>query len=237
MRREYAERLGADAGSEEEWSIPASPGRRRQPTESPRGGGNAENAADPEPSEPILAPAPLPRRLTEGEAEAVLLMKSLFAGARRALEAAARTAGANLQDLATTLMVALVTTDAVVLAQVGDGVVAVRSTSGAILGPVAPQRGEYANEATFITAGEDLPDIVLASFPSSKVDAFGLSSDGLRLLITSNSLEGTPHAPFFADVFTGVASGLSSEAIAQFLSQAQDRTGDDKSLVVGVRVP
>ncbi len=30
---------------------------------------------------------------------------------------------------------------------------------------------------------------------------------------------------------------MTSEALTQFLEQAEDRTGDDKSLVVGVRVP
>lgn len=176
-------------------------------------------------------------RLTRGEAEARCYVVELFAGARRAVEAAAVASGASVHDLATTLMVVLVTADAVVPAQIGDGVVAVRSSAGALLGPAAPQRGEFANEATFLTTGEDISEISMASFPATEVNAFGLSSDGMRLLITANPVLGTPYAPFFDEAFNGVASGVSSEALADFLVRAEDRTGDDKSLLIGVRVP
>ncbi len=123
-----------------------------------------------------------------------------------------------------------------VVAEVGDGVVAVR-TSGGIVGPLAPQRGEFANETTFITTGGTLPELASASFPAGEVTAFGLSSDGMRLLITAHATDGSPHVPFFEDVFGGVVSGLGSEALAHFLEAADDRTGDDKSLVIGVLLP
>jgi hypothetical protein len=122
-----------------------------------------------------------------------------------------------------------------VLAEVGDGVVAVRSLLG-IEGPLPPQRGEFANETTFITGGDRLPDVEVASFPRDEVDAFALSSDGMRILITANVVTGAPHVPFFEDVFANVAKGVTPDAIARFLETAQDRTGDDKSLVLGVRV-
>ncbi|MDQ3575443.1 MAG: protein phosphatase 2C domain-containing protein [Actinomycetota bacterium] len=183
----------------------------------------------------FLSTAESPDNAAAG-AEATAVVMELFAAARRALEAAAHEAEADLRDLATTLIVALATPDSLVIGEVGDGVVAV-SIGGAVIGPLTPQRGEFANETAFLTGGEVLPEVSLASFPSSEVEAFAISSDGLRLLITSNSLEGTPHAPFFDDLFAGVASGVTSEALTQFLEQAEDRTGDDKSLVVGVRVP
>jgi Protein phosphatase 2C len=176
------------------------------------------------------------RRVSEGEVEAIALVRALFAGARQAVEGAAREMGAEVGQLATTLIVALATEEALVVAEIGDGVVAVRA-SGAVVGPLAPQRGEFANETTFITTGEQLEEISLASFAAAEADAFGLSSDGMRLLITSNSVKGTPHTPFFEDMFSGVASGVSSAAITKYLRSADDRTGDDKALVIGVRVP
>ncbi|HYR61129.1 MAG TPA: PP2C family serine/threonine-protein phosphatase [Actinomycetota bacterium] len=164
------------------------------------------------------------------------LVRALFTGARRAVEGAAPAAGALRDDLATTLIVAVVTEDGFAVAEVGDGVVAVR-TSGGIVGPLAPQRGEFANETTFITTGGTLPELASASFPAGEVTAFGLSSDGMRLLITAHATDGSPHVPFFEDVFGGVVSGLGSEALAHFLEAADDRTGDDKSLVIGVLLP
>ncbi|HXW33085.1 MAG TPA: PP2C family serine/threonine-protein phosphatase, partial [Acidimicrobiales bacterium] len=166
---------------------------------------------------------------------AVELVRRLFSGARKALEVTADEEGVKLRDLATTLMVAMVTDERFVVAEIGDGVVAVRSSDGTISSMISPQRGEFANEATFITSGAELPHLELASRPVCEVNAFGLSSDGLRLLITSNSLEGSPYPPFFNDVFSAVVSGTTDEQIAGFLERAADRTGDDKSLVIGVR--
>jgi hypothetical protein len=180
-------------------------------------GGSAAPAADP-------------------DAAAASLARTLFACARRAVQASAQDRETDIGDLATTLIIALATTRSVVVAQVGDGVVAIRLRSGDLVGPLTPQRGEFANETTFITTGDELPEVSLACFAASDVDAFGLSSDGMRLLITSNPLDGTPHAPFFDDVFSSVASGVGSTALTRFLEQADDRTGDDKSLVIGVRV-
>jgi hypothetical protein len=169
-------------------------------------------------------------------AEPVEVMDRLFRGARDAVNAAAAAMGADVREFSTTLMVAVVTSMEVIVAEIGDGVVAVRR-SGEIVGPLAPQRGEFANETTFLTTGDDLPDLALASFRASEVDAFAMSSDGLRLLITANPMDGVPHAPFFEDVFSGVLAGLGSERLAAFLRDVDDRTGDDLSLVIGVQRP
>lgn len=188
--------------------------------------GRPEQPADAEPAALPVSGAP---------GDPLSLASALFAGARSAIQSAAHEHDAHISDLATTLAIALVTTQEVVVGQVGDGVIAVRLRSGDILGPAGPQRGEFSNETSFITAGPELPEISLASFATEQVDAFGISSDGMRLLITANPVLGTPHAPFFDDVFDGVASGVDSEAVARFLDQADDRTGDDKSLIIGVR--
>ena len=170
---------------------------------------------------------------TTGDGDAKAMMAELFAGARRAVESAAGERHASPRHLATTLAVALATEREFAVAQVGDGIVAVRSRIAGLTG-LTLQRGEYANESTFLTLGDELENFNIAVFPAEEVDAFGLSSDGMRLLITSNAILGTPHGPFFTDVFSGVEAGLNDEAIVRFLVEADDRTGDDKSLVVGV---
>lgn len=165
--------------------------------------------------------------------QAETMIAQLFAGARQAVEAAANDKNASAHDLATTLAVALATDREFAVAQIGDGIVAVRSRVAGLTG-LTLQRGEYVNESTFLTVGDELKDFNIAVYPAEEIDGFGLSSDGMRLLITSNAILGTPHEPFFTDVFSGVKSGLSSEALVRFLAEADDRTGDDKSLVVGV---
>jgi hypothetical protein len=154
--------------------------------------------------------------------------------ARASLEREATMRGARLDDLATTLIVAVVTDEGLAVASIGDGVVAVRRSSGDLEAPVPPQRGEYANESTFATSGAELPEPMSADFCDGEVEAFALSSDGLRLIITSDSTRGVPYEPFFTDLFAAVTSGLTTEALERFLEQADDRTGDDLSLVAGV---
>jgi hypothetical protein len=166
-------------------------------------------------------------------ADARAKMARLFVAARKAVESAARDRSVSIRELDTTLAVALATNREFAVAQVGDGIVAVRSIVAGLTG-LSLQRGEYANESTFLTVGDDVGEFSIAIYPADDIDAFGLSSDGLRLLITSNPVLGTPHEPFFTDVFTRVGSGLRSETLIQFLTEADDRTGDDKSLVVGV---
>jgi hypothetical protein len=181
-----------------------------------------------------IASAPTESALDEDASQTQL--RELFAGARRAVESAARDEGAEVRELATTLIVALVTTTTVTVGEVGDGVLAIRLRTGEVLRPVPPQRGEFANETMFLTSGEDLPEVALVTYAANEVDAFALSSDGLRLLITANPIEGTPYAPFFEDVFAEVAAGRNADALARFIRELDDRTGDDKSLVIGVRL-
>lgn len=164
------------------------------------------------------------------------ILLCLFAVARRALQDLATEIGAPVHDLATTLMIGLVTEQGTSVGQIGDGVIAVLTGADALISPVPPQRGEFANESVFVTSGRDMPPPAISDLGPDMVDALALSSDGLRLVITSDVATGEPYRPFFDDVFASAHEGLEEEAIAHFLTTVDDRTGDDKSLVVGVRV-
>ncbi|HXB65046.1 MAG TPA: PP2C family serine/threonine-protein phosphatase [Solirubrobacteraceae bacterium] len=166
--------------------------------------------------------------------EASVLVRQCMRAARAGVRRVAAEANARPGAFATTLILCVATDEAVCLAQIGDGVTCVRTLAG-MSSPFRPQRGSYANETTFITTGRRLPHTMLASYAASDVDGFCLSSDGLKLIITKDARTGEPFEPFFADVFGFASRGGRSEGLAAFLEKVEDRTDDDKSLVVAVR--
>jgi len=94
---------------------------------------------------------------------------------------------------------------------------------------------EYANEASFVTDRHWRNSLTLAVLESREISGIALSSDGLRLVACSDVRTGTPFEPFFEDLFKAAESGVSEEQLARFLESVDDRTGDDKSLLVAVR--
>lgn len=138
-------------------------------------------------------------------------------------------------QFATTLALCVANPELVCIAQIGDGVTCVR-TGDRMFTPFPPQRGAYANETAFITTGARLPRTLLASYPAADVDGICLSSDGLKMVITRNAQTGEPYEPFFRALFDFAARGGSSEGLVGFLESVEDRTDDDKSLVVAVPV-
>jgi hypothetical protein len=177
-------------------------------------------------------------RVNAAEAEGVTgeqLVQELFSAARAAVAAAASAGQRPITDLATTLCVVLAYRDELCAAQVGDGLVVARSRTGELAAVARPMRGEYANEVVFLTAGDALPTFEVTTLRLDDTDAFALSSDGLRLLVTKQAATGEPYPPFFEDAFAAAAAGASSQAIGKFLERVDDRTGDDKSLILGIR--
>jgi hypothetical protein len=166
--------------------------------------------------------------------DACVLGRQCMRAARAEVRRVAAEANARPSLFATTLTLCVATHDTICLTQIGDGVTCVRTRDG-VFSPFPPQRGAYANETTFITAGRRLPRIMLASYAASEVDGFCLSSDGLKMIITKNARTGEPFEPFFADVFRFASHGGHSEGLATFLEKVEDRTEDDKSLIVAVR--
>lgn len=162
--------------------------------------------------------------------------------AREELVSHARARQISVRDLACTLICAIVTDDQLVFGQVGDGAVVSQDDSGFVHTVIAPSRGEYANETSFIVEADALDTMNVAWF-SGRTQALFLTTDGLlRLLFALPSY--TPHAPFFGAMmrFVGSADAHTETSeieanLAKFLEsdRVNARTDDDKTLVIALR--
>jgi hypothetical protein len=102
------------------------------------------------------------------------------------------------------------------------------------------QRGEYANETYFLTQ-EDALEQVQVSVYAKPVNLLAVMSDGLtRLALQLPAQE--PYLPFFQPLLAFAARANEEEQAArhlvEFLTSERvcDRTDDDKSLVLAVRL-
>jgi hypothetical protein len=170
-----------------------------------------------------------------GSAGSGRLLPTIFLATRHRLRAVAAARRLQPRDLACTLALFVIRGDVVQAAQIGDGVAVVRDVDRKLSVAAPPMRGEFANEATFLTTGPAVTQPPVRTMRLADVEAFALSSDGLRLLITERGATGEPYEPFFDDVFAAVGAGAGNADLTGFLERADDRTGDDKSLIIGVR--
>jgi hypothetical protein len=169
------------------------------------------------------------------------LMMQPFADAREAIARHATQSQTPLRDFATTLACAVLTRDRLVVGQIGDGVAVARDAGGNLLLVAQPQRGEYANEAYFLTL-PDVADHVEIRIFDMVAHTLAMSTDGLlRLALRLPACE--PHAPFFGPLFAFIAAAsdetLAAQQLADFLASPRvcARTDDDKTLVLAVRLP
>ncbi len=164
------------------------------------------------------------------------IVQDAFTHARQALEQTASNSALPLRDYGTTLIVTMVTEDWLVLGHIGDGAVVALFADDTLKTVSPPQRGEYVNEATPLTAQDAL---LMAHFSvcQAPVKAVALLTDGLQHL-SLNLATDAPFAPFFAPFFSAITQTLDvSEAsgqLAAFLGSERvcARTDDDKTLVL-----
>lgn len=172
-----------------------------------------------------------------GACEATI--RAAFAAAREALVAAA--GDDPLRDLATTLLLAAATDGWTAVGQIGDGAVVGLWPDGRLETLSQPQRGEYANETTPLTADDALERLRVAVWPDP-VQALALFSDGLQALALDLAT-GEPFAPFFAPFLAALADPFDPEATAERLAAFLDaprvcaRTDDDKTLLMAGTAP
>ena len=167
--------------------------------------------------------------------EARHAMCGAMVSARTALESRAQRQEIALGDLATTLLLALITADELVVAAIGDGAVVGRDTGGGLHAVAPVERGEYVNETTFVTSDGWLDALRLVSMPAP--DAVALCTDGIELLAIETA-SGRPHRPFFDPLFDYVSGPNANQAeLAEFLAsdRVRSRTDDDCTLVIAVR--
>jgi hypothetical protein len=137
------------------------------------------------------------------------------------------------------LTCALVAGDWLVIGQIGDGAAIAEDADGALFLTARPQRGEYANEAYFLT----LPDSACCTVVHAvrqPVRALALTTDGLlRLALKLPAYE--PHLRFFQPLLAfareATDATLAQAELADFLTSERvcTRTDDDKTLLLAVR--
>jgi hypothetical protein len=145
--------------------------------------------------------------------------------------------GIRPRELACTLLTAVLSPDAGVFAQVGDGVIVVGADES-YRAVTWPTSGEYANETTFLTADafEHAFECVRWQSPAHEV---ALLTDGLQRLALSYA-DRSVHAPFFIPMFRALRAAELPDLLAPELERFLDspavnqRTDDDKTLVLAM---
>lgn len=156
--------------------------------------------------------------------------------AQMAVEAEAAARQVKVRDLATTLILVVVTPELVAAVQVGDGAAVVGDRQGNIIALTAPQSGEYINETTFLIS-PDVVEVAQVTVWHGTTAHIALFSDGLQMLALKLP-EGTPHAAFFSPLFRFVEEttdeNQAQEQLVAFLRSPRvtARTDDDLTLLL-----
>jgi hypothetical protein len=163
-----------------------------------------------------------------------------FSSAYQAVVDMAGVAQLPLRSFATTLACAVVSGAWLAVGQIGDGAVVAEDEQGGLFLTARPQRGEYANEAYFLTMPDSLNYLQVYSAPVS-LRALALTTDGL-LRLAFKLPEYEPSPQFFGPLLAYIA-GMDSPDQAQsdlaaFLNSPRvcARTDDDKTLVLAARI-
>jgi Protein phosphatase 2C len=158
-----------------------------------------------------------------------------FSRARKAVLEEADKQQVAARELATTLLLAILSPQAFASCHIGDGAAVVQCGVG-IITASPPDRLEFANETTPLTS-ERFASALRTQFLAEPVTAVALLTDGLQNLAI-NSRDNAPFLPFFEPFFTGISAiedgSLATRQLEQFLSSKRvlDRTDDDKTLVI-----
>jgi protein phosphatase 2C-like protein len=144
-------------------------------------------------------------------------------------------------ELATTLLVAVVTPDRLAVAQIGDGAVVARLADENYISVTRPrnQDQEFINETTFLTSPSYMEKVQF-EVQSVAVTGLALFTDGLQMLALKMP-QGSPHVAFFAPLLHLLASSPAPDrAVDQLRGFLQSpritqRADDDLTLVLAVR--
>jgi len=166
-----------------------------------------------------------------------LLLCDAMDRTRVALEdLAAEMDGVAVRELATTLLLAVVTPVTVATLQVGDGAIVLRAGNELqVLSP--PAVGEYVNETTFVTSADAAERVLTTVRASEPVDGLAMFTDGVQFLAIETR-SNAAHGPFFAPLFAFAGQPEADpEELTTMLSsdRVNELTDDDKTLVLLVR--
>jgi serine/threonine protein phosphatase PrpC len=144
----------------------------------------------------------------------------------------------SLNDFATTLLIAIITSEWIVAAQIGDGAIVAQCGEQTFEVLTHPNHGEYLNETSFVTDSDYLQYAqfrVIQHLPTVK--GIALLTDGLENLALDFATK-TAYPPFFLPLFRFVTRAESTqEELETFLSSERvcRQTDDDKTILLAVR--
>ena len=140
-----------------------------------------------------------------------------------------------VEQLACTLLFAVVDPQGGLFVQVGDGAWVVEQGDD-IRCATWPQNGEYANQTTFLTSDAALRNVQISKIKGPITSLAGFT-DGLQgLALDFNARQ--PHRPFFRPLFDAMRSNddesVLTESLLYFLGTPQiaERTDDDVTLLL-----
>ena len=161
--------------------------------------------------------------------------------ARREIHEEAGRREVEVRQLATTLLLAVHTPSILAAAQIGDGAMVVSDGPGAYETFIVPQRGEYANQTSFLTSSDAMTKLdVRVERVDGDAARLAMFTDGIQNLVLRAS-DDSPHAPFFDPVFNWMraqpASDDTDRKLAAFLESPRvtGRADDDLTLLLATR--
>ena len=172
-----------------------------------------------------------------GDLEGIL--KKSAASARQSLEALSCQTGEVLGSYANTLLLAIQTDTLLGAAQVGDGGIVISNEGGGFDCLTSPQRGEYANETTFITSRDGLEQLEVRVV-EAQPRHLAMFSDGLQNLVIENGTQ-QPFQPFFDNLFQWLERQSDREKVEGELasllrsSRVTSKSDDDITLLLTTR--
>lgn len=162
-------------------------------------------------------------------------VEQAFELARQALESLG--AQSTIEEFATTLAVIQFGPSHVEVGQVGDSIVVWHRGNSVLEAVQPPERFEYLNETIFVSSEDWRANFRHTQVSVTDINAMAASTDGLEFEILQNVKTGEPYEPFFTDLFDWAGrQDASSSSLVKFIDELEDQSGDDKTLVVAVRV-
>ena len=151
-----------------------------------------------------------------------------------AVKKEAKTQGVKPRELASTLIILMATTNAVAVAQIGDGAAVIQTANGEQIALTTPDSGEYINQTTFLISPNALKTAQQHIF-HGPITHVALFSDGLQMLALQMPF-GKPHTPFFSPLFNFIskAGENGQNQLTSFLQspRVRERTDDDLTLLL-----
>lgn len=167
-------------------------------------------------------------------------MIDLFSNVRDEIIAEAERLVTKPRELACTAMLAVIGPDSAAFAQLGDGAIIVGMGEDART-IFWPEPSEYANATDFLT-DDGFRDRIHFESLTGTVREIAALTDGLQRLALDFSTQ-KPHQAFFRPFFERLRTTVETETLIEplrsFLDspRVNDRTDDDKTLVLAVRLP